>query len=40
MQIFRPGANAVAILLLASLAVVPVVAMGLAYEFVKAPYVT
>ena len=40
MQIFRPGANTIAILLLASLGVVPVLAVGLAYQIVGSPYVT
>ena len=37
MQIFRPGANTIAKLLLASLGVVPVLAVGLAYEIVRLP---
>ena len=40
MQIFRPGANTIATLLLASLGVVPVLAVGLAYQIVGSPYVT
>jgi hypothetical protein len=40
MQIFRPGANTIAILLLASLAVLPVLTVGLAYQIVGSPYVT
>ena len=40
MQIFRPGANTIATLLLASLGVVPVIAVGLAYQIVGSPYVT
>ena len=40
MQIFRPGANTVATLLLASLGVIPVLAIGLAYRIAKSPYVT
>ena len=40
MQIFRPGANTIATLLLASLGVVPVLAVGLAYQIVRSPYVT
>ena len=40
MQIFRPGANTVATLLLASLGVIPVLATGLAFQIAKSPYVT
>src|ERR1700760_1113475 len=40
MQIFRPGANTIATLLLASLGVLPVLAVGLAYQIVPSPYVT
>ena len=40
MQIFRPGANTIATLLLASLGVMPVLAVGLAYQIVQSPYVT
>ena len=40
MQIFRPGANTIAILLLASLGVIPVLAVGLAFQIVGSPYVT
>lgn len=34
MQIFRPGANTIAIVLLASLGVIPFLAVGLAYQIV------
>lgn len=40
MQIFRPGANTIAMLCLASLGVVPVLAIGVAYQIVQSPYVT
>lgn len=40
MQIFRPGANTVATLMLASLGVIPVLATLLAYQIAKSPYVT
>ena len=40
MQIFRPGANTIATLLLASLGVLPVLVVGLAYQIVRSPYVT
>jgi Cytochrome c7 and related cytochrome c/Class III cytochrome C family len=40
MQIFRPGANTIATLLLASLGVMPVLAVGLAYQIVRSPDVT
>src|SRR3569833_310311 len=40
MQIFRPGANTVAKLVLACLGVVPVLAVGLAYQIVGSPYIT
>ena len=40
MQIFRPGANTIATLLLASLGVMPVLAVGLAYQIVQSPHVT
>jgi hypothetical protein len=40
MQIFREGTNTIAALVLASLAAVPVLAMGLAYQVMKSPYVT
>ena len=40
MQIFRPGANTIATLLLACLGVVPVFAVGLAYQIMRSPYVT
>ena len=40
MQIFRPGANTVATLLLASLGVIPVLAVGLTYQISGSPYIT
>jgi hypothetical protein len=40
MQIFRPGANTIAKLVLACLGVVPVLAVGLAYQIVGSPYIT
>src|SRR4029079_15118511 len=40
MQIFRPGANTFAKLVLACLGVVPVLAVGLAYQIVGSPYIT
>ena len=40
MQIFRPGANALARFLLASLGAVPVLTIGLAYQIVGSPYIT
>jgi hypothetical protein len=40
MQIFRPGANTIAMLFLASLGVVPVLTVGLAYQITGSPYRT
>src|SRR5438105_15059105 len=40
MQIFRPGANAIATLVLASIGVIPVLAIGLAYQIVGSAYTT
>ena len=40
MQIFRPGANTIAPVLLSALAAVPVLGVGLAYQLMKSPYVT
>jgi Class III cytochrome C family len=40
MQIFRPGVDAIAVLCLAALGVVPVLGVGLAYQIVRSPYVT
>src|SRR5690242_19734021 len=40
MQIFRPRANTFAKLVLACLGVVPVLAVGLAYQIVGSPYIT
>ena len=40
MQIFRPGANTVATLLLASLGVIPVLAVGFTYQIAGSPYIT
>jgi hypothetical protein len=40
MQIFRPGANTVATMLLASLGVIPVLAAGVAYQIAGSPYIT
>ncbi len=40
MQIFRPGANTIAVLLMASLGAAPVLAVGLAYQIAGSPYVT
>src|SRR6201746_313654 len=39
MQIFRPGADTVATLLLASLGVIPVLAVGLIYQISGSPYI-
>jgi hypothetical protein len=40
MQIFRPGANTIAIVLLAVLAACPVLAVGITYRIMRSPYVT
>jgi hypothetical protein len=40
MQIFRPGANTVTTMLLASLGAVPVLAVGLAYQIAGSSYIT
>lgn len=40
MQIFRPGANSIALVVLAALAAAPVLAVGLAYTITRSPYVT
>jgi hypothetical protein len=40
MQIFRPGANTIATVLLSVLVVVPIVGIGFAYQIAGGPYVT
>lgn len=40
MQIFTPGANSVARFVLASIAVVPVLAVGIAYQVMRSSYIT
>lgn len=40
MQIFRPGADTIATVLLASLGAIPVLAIGLAYQIAGSPYMT
>ena len=40
MQIFRAGANTVALIVMAAIAVVPVLAIGGAYAIMTSPYVT
>jgi hypothetical protein len=40
MQIFREGANTIATLVLAAIAVVPVLGFGFGYQIMKSPYVT
>ena len=40
MQIFRPGANTIATLVLAAIGALPVVGVGLAWQLVASPYVT
>lgn len=40
MQIFRPGANSIAVIFLVSLGALPVVAMGVATRLARSPYVT
>src|SRR5690348_12194193 len=40
MQIFRPGADTIAVLCLVSLGAVPVLVVGLAYQIARSPYVT
>ena len=40
MQIFRPGANTIAPIMLAMLATVPMLGVALAYRLMKSPYVT
>jgi hypothetical protein len=39
-QIFRPGANTIAILALAALGALPIVSIGLAYQIAGSPYIT
>src|SRR4051812_44780582 len=39
-QIFRPRANTITVLVLASLFVLPVLLIGLGYAMVRSPYVT
>lgn len=40
MQIFRPGANTVARLVIVALAALPVLAVGFAYAIMRSPYIT
>jgi hypothetical protein len=40
MQIFRPGANTIAVLLLILLATTPILLVGLTYQLVASPYTT
>ena len=40
MQIFRPGANSIATVLLASLGIIPMFAVGLVYQIMRSPYST
>ncbi len=40
MQIFRPGANTIAILVLAAIGAVPVLGIGLGYQLSRSPYTT
>ncbi|WP_439409661.1 cytochrome c3 family protein [Bradyrhizobium sp. DASA03076] len=40
MQLFRPGANTIAILIMAAIGAAPVLAVGLSYEVMRSPYVT
>src|SRR3978361_2299940 len=40
MQIFRPGANTIAKVVLAAVAVAPILAIGMAYQISGSPYVT
>ena len=39
-QVFRPAANTIALLVIASLGAVPVLAAGLGYSLMRSPYVT
>src|SRR5947209_14631539 len=40
MQLFRPGANTIATLVIAAIGAAPVLAVGLSYELMRSPYVT
>lgn len=40
MQLFRPGANTIATLVMAAIGAVPVLAVGMSYEVMRSPYVT
>jgi len=40
MQLFRPGANTIATVVIAAIGAMPVLAMGLSYEVMRSPYVT
>ena len=40
MQIFRPGANTIAILVLAAIGALPILGIGLAYQLTRSPYTT
>ena len=40
MQIFRPGANTIAILVLAAIGALPVLGVGLGYQLTRSPYTT
>ncbi|MCK1317325.1 cytochrome c3 family protein [Bradyrhizobium sp. 23] len=40
MQVFRPGANTIATVMIAAIGAAPVLAVGLSYEVMRSPYVT
>jgi hypothetical protein len=40
MQIFRPGANTIAVVLLAALGALPILGIGLGYQLTRSPYTT
>src|SRR5438445_8314135 len=40
MQIFRPGANTIATLVLAAIGALPIVGVGFAYQLARSPYTT
>ncbi|MCK1386944.1 cytochrome c3 family protein [Bradyrhizobium sp. 21] len=40
MQLFRPGANTIATVVIAAIGAMPVLAVGLSYEVMRSPYIT
>src|SRR5436305_726741 len=40
MQLFRPGANTIAVLVMAAIGAAPVLAVGVSYQLMRSPYAT